>query len=376
MVYKKEGPTKGLVGLAHTNTHRKHKNYIMSILSQIDSSLFSEVAENPDTFKNTSTSTMLVAGKQVPYAASINGVKIPAYVTLESASLTRMSVIEQTAVSTGEMYHLVTGIFKPVKMNVEVVVDGQTIDLVDLFLTLARQGTPGIDRETFSHQLTQMGLNLTGGMPLLWQQFGASTEGIQHAVREFAARGAEDVISEMKNPGRIVAAYQHPGDGVPVTSFEIGTVDRTKSSRYAFDGVGQGFLNLVEAQYEQFVRIAGLRKSVDVLTSELNANTGTWEESKVREVNDRIQTLGKMASQWQSNWAGAQQRIRTLESGGFIREDIYDAVNAPCGRFVMDGVEVDLWSNSSRANTSTKSETVASKQFTLSSAADDEEDNF
>jgi hypothetical protein len=28
MVYKKEGPTKGLVGLAHTITHRKHKNIL------------------------------------------------------------------------------------------------------------------------------------------------------------------------------------------------------------------------------------------------------------------------------------------------------------------------------------------------------------
>ena len=319
----------------------------------LDAGVFGAVAETPEVFERTSTSAMLQVGKKVPYSASINGVKVPAYVTLKSARLTRLSMLEQKSAATGNDYNLVTGIFKPVDLDIEVLVDGETINLVDLMhkFAVAASGKD-MTRDEFVLAARNIGLNLTGGMPLFWQQFGASADGFRAAVAAFRDAGAQDVISNMKNRGRIVAAYQHPGDGVEVTAFELGSVDRTKSSRHAFDGIGQGFLNLVDAQIEQFTRIVTLRKSAATLRSEMNANTGTWTQEQIRKANGLIENYEKMSKQWQSNWAGAQQRIVALDSGGFEKQNIYDPVNAPCGRFTMNGLEVDLWTNSARANTS------------------------
>jgi hypothetical protein len=40
-------------------------------------------------------------------------------------------------------------------------------------------------------------LKFTDGMPLLWQQFGASEAGISHAFDAFKAAGAVDVLNSM-----------------------------------------------------------------------------------------------------------------------------------------------------------------------------------
>ena len=65
-----------------------------------------------------------------------------------------------------------------------------------------------------------------------------------------------------------------------------------------------------------------------------------------------------LSRQWASSWSGAQQRLVNDGTGGFTTESVYDPVNAPCGRFTMvvhgANVEVDLWSNSARANTTTQ----------------------
>ena len=331
--------------------------------------LFSAVADTPEVFETTGRTTTLHLGRRIAFKGSINGIEVPAYATLEEATLSRMSVIEQKSPYTGETYKIVTGIFKPVKMSVEVVVDGETMTLPELLRSFVNANAKKpVDEQAFLDTASRLGLKFVDGMPLLWQQFGASEDGIKNAFAAFKDAGAVDVLGNMENRGNIIAAYAHE-TGIPVTSFEIGTVDRAQSR------TGQGFLNLVDASVDQFQRIVRLRKEAAVLKAELASQTD-WAQKKIKAAEDRLKVLGNMSRQWTTNWAGAQQIITIDESGKQVPKDQYAAVNAPCGRFTMviDGksVNVDLWKNSARAESAPATNSVKS----VSSDDFDEDDDL
>jgi hypothetical protein len=134
-----------------------------------------------------------------------------------------------------------------------------------------------------------------------------------------------------------------------MTSFEIGTVDRSKSR------TNQGFLNIVDAAVDTFQRVYGLRLQAHLL----GQKTEGLSQAKIAAAEEKRQKLLQLSRQWVSNWSGSQQRVVVSPSGAKEPQDIYDPVNAPCGRFslVVNGSEVacDLWSNSARANTTTAS---------------------
>jgi len=313
----------------------------------LDLDVFADLTDDPALLESTSTTTTLRQGVRTPYSASINGVPVNAYVTLESARLTRLSILEQQSVSNNNSaYWLVTGIFKPVKMNVEVIVDGEVMSLPNLMRHLANSNSgKNISEEEFLHAARRIGLNFTDGMPLFFQQFGANLDNFGQAVEAFKAAGAEDVLKNIKNQGRIRGAYQH-NEGVEVTSLELGSVDRSKSMRK------QGFLNLVDAQIEQFSRIVGLRKQAATLNAQIENNTSTLSQEETKALGEQVRKCRDLAGQWTTNWAGAQKRLIGNGSGAFTDAGMYDPVNAPCGRFTMvvNGrpVEVDLWTNSRR----------------------------
>ena len=306
----------------------------------LDFSGFNEIAT---TAGGTAT---LRQGKSVPYNASVNGISIPAYVTLESAKLSRISLLKQTQITTGKQYWLVTGILKPVKMNIDLVVDGNKINLVDLLHNVAQKTAGAMSKDDFLVAARRLGFNFEEGMPLFFQQFGANIDGFESAVNAFRAAGA--VNATPANAGRIVQAWAH-AEGVPVTQFELGTVDRSQSPR------NQGFLNLVEAQIEQFARILGLRKQANLLQTKLSDTSLSQEQ--IKKINSEVRQFNDLSRQWASSWSGAQQRLVNDGTGGFTTESVYDPVNAPCGRFTMvvhgANIEIDLWSNSARANTTT-----------------------
>ena len=321
----------------------------------LDAELFSAVADTPEVFETTGRTTTLHLGRRIPFKGSINGIEVPAYATLHEASLTRMSVIEQKSPYTNEMYKIVTGIFKPVKMTVEVVVDGETMTLPELLrATVNATASKPVDEAKFLQTASMLGLKFEDGMPLLFQQFGASEAGIQNAFAAFKDAGAVDVLSTMDNRGNIITAYAHE-TGVPVTSFEIGTVDR-KQSR-----TGQGFLNLVDAQVDQFSRIVSLRKKASELSGMVTTQTD-WSQDKIKKAEATLKVLRDMSRQWTTNWAGAQQIIQIDEGGNPVKKDQYAAVNAPCGRFTMvingQSVAVDLWKNSARAESTATTATA------------------
>lgn len=323
----------------------------MSNLNEMgfDLDLFSIFAEEPDLFESTGRTNTLRVDKEVSFKGSINGIEVPASAILRSARLTRLSLLKQTSPNTGREYFLVTGIMRPVQLDLFVTIDGKKMDIIDLLnMVVNEKSAKQMTREQFIESARKIGLNFSEGMPYFFQQFGASLEGWTKAREAFEAAGAVDVIGTMNNRGRIEAAYQLK-DGVPVTSFEVGTVDREKSR------TKQGFLNLVDATVNNFQRVIELRKESRLLTQKIDSATG-WSQEKIQAARAHAETLSGMSRQWVANWAGAQQRIVVQPNGKQETQNIFDPVNAPCGRFTMvvDGqsVEVDLWSNSARANTS------------------------
>lgn len=318
---------------------------------QLDGSLFEAVAANIDDLQSTSQTRTLTVGKTVNIKGSINGVEVPAEVTLREASLSRLSILEQKSPYTGKDYYLVTGVMNPVKMDITINVDGEKLTLTDLMYKFVTAKNETVDRQKFNDSLAAMGMNFNGGMPLFFQQFGANEDGFRHAINAFKDSGAVDVTGRINNPGRIVAAYQHK-TGVPLTSFEIGTVDRSKSR------TNQGFLNIVDAAVDTFQRVYGLRLQAHLLTQKMEG----LSQAKIVEAEKKRQNLLQLSRQWVSNWSGSQQRIVVSPSGSKEPQDIYDPVNAPCGRFTMvvNGTEVacDLWSNSARANTTSVTATT------------------
>jgi len=317
----------------------------MSTLSKfnLDGGLFEQIAENIDSLQSTARTQMLTIGKKINFKGSINGVEVPASVTLREANLSRISVLRQSSPYTGKEYYLVTGVMNPVKMDLMVTIDGEEISIVDLLHRFVEQSGKTVDRDKFITSLKGLGMNFIDGLPLFWHQFGAAEDGFRHAIDAFKAAGAVDVTGRIENPGRIVAAYQHK-TGVPVSAFELGTTDREKSR------TKQGFINLVDAASDTFQRVYSLRLQAHTLSTKIDS----LPQAKVKEAQEKREKLMALSRQWVSNWSGSQQRVTVTPAGVLEKQDIYDPVNAPCGRFTMvvNGSEVpcDLWSNSARAN--------------------------
>ncbi|MFZ4104824.1 hypothetical protein [Flavobacterium sp.] len=331
---------------------------------------FSILATDPGSLSSAGRTTTLVKGRRVPFNASIAGTEFPGYVTLESARLHRISVINHESRKQGTTSKLVTGIFKPVKMNVEIVVDSEVLTLPNLLRKLAMRNV-AIDKQVSDEQfiatLEQLGMRFVSGMNLFWQQFGASQEGITQLVTAFKAAGAVDAMSSMTNPGRIKECYQMPRvndldvEGPEVTSFELGRSDRTQSM------TGQGYLDLVDASTENFKRIYGLRKEAALMKQQIREKSISehWSQERTQQANKDASDLVRLSQQWATVWSGAQQRISVDPKDPSIKNalDIYDPTSAPCGRFKLNfnntEVAIDLWSNSARANTSDNSVKVS-----------------
>lgn len=321
----------------------------MSILDhlKINTEVFSAFVNEPEILAPTSTTTMLRVGKPVPYKATINSVKLDATVTLQEASLTRLSVLKQQQRSTGEWYYIMTGILNPVKLDIDLMINGDFISLVELFHQIAEESAGReMTIEQFMYQAKNIGFDFENGMPLFFQQMGIDLDKFHALVDVFTANGAKDVIGDIKNNRNIEGAWALK-DGLPVTAFEVGTTDRAQSARFKHDGVGQGFQDLVSASFDQFTRIVGLRKSAAV--HEAQAQAAGVSETDVIKHSTAAKEAITMSNMAKSNWAGAQRRLERQPNGSFLERPIYDPVNLPCGRLTIvtnDGTyEADVWGN-------------------------------
>lgn len=324
---------------------------------------YSLLATDPSSLNSTGKTTTLVKGRRVPFQATFAGMSFPAYATLQSAYLHRVSVIDHTSLKQGgKVSKLVTGIFKPVKMDVEVVFDGQVYTLPNLLRLIVNRGVASdkqISEENFIATLEQLGIRFASGMNLFWQQFGSNPEGITKLVEAFKDAGAVDAMSAMKNPGRIKECYQMPQQnesdvsGPEVVSFELSRANRLESM------TGQGFLDIVDAVSENFKRIYKLRKQAAIIRKETNekALPEGWSQDRIQKQTFDANALVRLSQQWATVWSGAQQRLVLDKKDPSIKtpQDTFDPTSAPCGRFKMivggNEVAIDLWTNSVRANT-------------------------
>ena len=126
----------------------------MSILSKfkLDSSLFSAIADNIDALEPTTSTRTLTVGKTIDFKGTINGVEVPAQATLREASLTRLSILDQTSPYTGKQYYLVTGVMNPVQMDVSVTVEGEKIGLIDLLHKFVNESGQDLTKQASSMQ--------------------------------------------------------------------------------------------------------------------------------------------------------------------------------------------------------------------------------
>ena len=316
----------------------------MSLLSmfKLNDSL-AALANDPSIAETNSANTVLRVGKEAQFLGSINGIEVPCYAVLHEAKLSRVSLLKQMSPNLKREYYLATGIFKPVKMDIFVKIDGNKMNIIDLLHTFVNETADRkISRDEFVQSASSIGMDFVGGMSLFFQQFGANLDGWNDLVEEFTAAGAKNATSSLRrSSSRIEQVYAHE-DGVEVTEFELGTADRTKSR------TGQGFLNLADSVVSQFERIVTLRKEARIL------NAPPTEGEKQTAITKRQQTgkeKERLARQWNSNWAGAQLRLDPVTKKASLPMT-YDPVSAPCGRFTLAGTKIDLWSNSAIANTS------------------------
>ncbi len=330
----------------------------------IGSEDFSVLATDPGSLNSNGKTTTLTKGRRVPFQATFAGMSFPAYATLESAYLHRVSVIDHVSLKqNGKVSKLVTGIFKPVKMNVEVVFDGEIITLPNLLRKIVNRGIATenqVTEDNFIATLEQLGIRFASGMNLFWQQFGSNPEGINKLVEAFKAAGAVDAMGAMKNPGRIKECYQMPQSqgtdlvGPEIVSFELSRSDRSQSM------TNQGFLDVVDAVSENFKRIYKLRKEAAIVRQEINSKAIAegWSQDRIAQRTQDATALVRLSQQWATVWSGAQQRVTIDKKDPSIKrnEDTFDPTSAPCGRFKMlvsgQEVAIDLWTNSVRANTS------------------------
>jgi hypothetical protein len=317
----------------------------------------SVLAEDPSITETSNANTTLRVGKESQFRGSINGIEVPCYVTLHEAKLSRVSLIKQTSPNLKRDYFLATGIFKPVKLDLYVKIDGEKMNIIDLLHAFINEKAERkISRDEFVQSASNVGMDFVGGMPLFFQQFGANIDGWNNLIEKFTAAGAANVAGMIKqNSGRIQQAFASE-EGVSVTEFELGTTDRSQSR------TGQGFLNLTDSIVNQFERIITLRKEAKILGAQPAEDE---KQSSITKRQDLAKDKLRLARQWNSNWAGAQLRLDPTTKKP-TTPVTYDPVSAPCGRFTLHGHAIDLWSNSAVANTSGASLPTVSNDFEIS----------
>lgn len=309
----------------------------------LDPTLFSFMAEHPELFTPTGRSMEVrlpsaeerasgMTEYKASFMATLGDTTQPATAALRSARLTRLSEIQQET-REGKKYLMISGVMRPVVMDIRLYPpshEDEGISLPEFLRALvnaSRKDNP-VSAERFLSTCAGFGLDFRGGMPLIWQHFGASKEGVDKAFEWFEDQGAIDVRRSMVNPGRITRAIEFT-DGVEVTGFEVGRMDRSMSTR------GQGFIDVVEAVVTNFQRVIVQRKAIRDLSVKLETLKGEKKpkEDDIRDIQMQIDSLATAARAWAGNWGGAQNRKETAsDSVSLIETNIWDAVSVPVGR--------------------------------------------
>ena len=320
---------------------------------------FALVTENPDALKSQSNTVRLVKGKRVRVPGSINGIKIPTYATLESAYWTRLTVRDHEVRRAGQetrISQVFGGVFKPVKLTVEVEIENQTLPLSELIASLIQESSNGKTRDEVMKIIEDTNLikGFTDGMPLMFQQMGASENGFAHAIEVFKSAGAIDDLASLKGNARFHTCYDMKDkQGLEVVSFELGSADRGQSK------TGQGFVDIVDAVVSNLIRVIGHKTSASVLRREIEEKAASLSQADIKSRQLKIDAELAMSKQYPVIWSGASRQKDLTPTGDVITRDKYNATNAPCGRWTVatanGNVDLDVWSNSTKQASNTAS---------------------
>lgn len=337
-----------------------------------DFSDLGDVISNPEMFEGGSaTTTAVKIGKTVKYPVSINGRPFPGFLTVNSAKLTRLSLLEQTR-QDGYSYMIVTGIMKDVNFNLDLVVNGEKVNMIDFLFGLSKQasGMTDASRERFIQSLEEdIKMPLAGNMQLFFQQMGASASAFEQFIVDLNERGlvVADDTSRVNREGKNRIQRAYVLRDIPVTEFEIGTTDPTQSQmiRSTNGAAEAGFIDLADAIWRNYVRIVKLRKMRAIKANEIEAlsaqNVPNLQELTKALNSERIH-LQKQANSFAGNLGGARLRWTRSESTGEWSVDekaVYDPNYVPCGRLTVlgaDGEELkaNFWTNRSESSNETK----------------------
>jgi len=320
---------------------------------------FALVTENPEALKSQSNTVRLVKGKRVRIPGSINGIKIPTYATLDSAYWTRLTVRDHEVRRAGQetrISQVFGGVFKPVKLTVEVEIENQTLPLSELIASLIQESSNGKTRDEVMKIIEDTNLikGFTDGMPLMFQQMGASENGFAHAIEVFKSAGAIDDLASLKGNARFHTCYDMKDkQGLEVVSFELGSADRGQSK------TGQGFVDIVDAVVSNLIRVIGHKTSASVLRREIEEKAANLSQADIKSRQLKIDAELAMSKQYPVIWSGASRQKDLTPTGDVITRDKYNATNAPCGRWTVatanGNVDLDVWSNSTKQPSNTAS---------------------
>lgn len=292
----------------------------MSIFSNLDLGDLSVIEESPEVLERAQGGTQrLVTNKVTKFTGNLNGTTVQFSAKLKSANLSRISLVQHTSPNTGQDSFIVTGILNPVAMDIDVNVDGNTVSITEFLRQMASAAGVNKTPEEFSEVLENIGMPFDNGMSLFFQQFGASKAAYQQLAEVMGNHGA----GHGNIGGRIIDSVAFPqGKGLPVSWFEVGTSDRSRSR------TGQGFTDFLDAIVNNFMRILSVRKAAAAVMAAVPSDA---EQSVVKAAREQYNALMATSRSWASTWSGAQKRLSSDEL-------IYDPQHVPSGRL---GIEVD-----------------------------------
>lgn len=341
----------------------------------LDSDIF-DILEDASAFTPSGRTFTLKPGIKVPFRGTIGTKDYECYAKLGNAKSVRLSLIDHEVAAEGgtRKSNIVSGVIRPMRLDLTIVEDGTEITFAEFLLNLANEpriaaGKQPFELEDFGVRLGRMGIPLMNlpeygyesSMPMLWQHFGPELDVVNAMFDAFESAGAVDVLPPPARRKRLTRAVEVKG-GFQIRELEIGRSDRSRTKlagrTYKVEGSdkesvfeGSGFQDFVGALYESFQRSLVLRRVLAGVKAELKQEYAKTKPNAqaIEGLNSQATLLNRQITTWMANWGGAQQRPIEQPGNSVVFDDAYDPISVPSGRQVLlvndEEVEFNLWRN-------------------------------
>ncbi len=323
----------------------------------LDASDYSLVATDTKSFLSSGRFHNFNVGQPVRYIANLGEIEVEASTAFRSGNLHRLTLVKRSPAE-GREYYMINGTMRQVRMDNTIVVDGKEYSLAELFCSLVNDGIEDPEKKVtldrFCEIVGRYGWdidNRNNGMGLNFMHFGVNLAKVEKIFEWFEECGAVDVTDTIAEPGGIekVLAFDRNEQGVPISHFRTGTMDRTKTQN------GQGFVSFVDAawgNFDRFVKFRAQARAMNLALEESLASDKPPSKAYAKEAREEITRIANLATEWMGTWGGVTRRYNTASSGEAVVADKFDTAQVPIGTLTAaDGKELDFWSNSNDAET-------------------------